>query len=51
MVDFDEFGKPEDWGQAELPVSFLIGQKWWEMPKLKNKKLDILSNFQTLCSG
>ena len=28
--------------------SLLKGQNWWKMPKLKNCKWDILSNFQTV---
>ena len=47
------FWKPEACGQTVLPDrSLLIGQKLAENAKIREKfKCDILSNFQTICTG
>ena len=51
MVYFGAFWKPEACGQTVLPDrSVLIRQKLVESAKIQKYKLDILGDFQTLCS-
>ena len=50
MVHFGEFLKT--WSlrsnSVTRQVSFKKDKNWWKMPKFKNSKCDILSNFQTM---
>ena len=52
MVNLASLWKPEACGQTVLPESsVLIGKILVENANIKKFKCDILSNFQTMCTG